>query len=208
MLIGICGFINSGKTTIAEHLVKKHKYEQYSWANPLKDITSILFGWNREMLDGLTPEMREIREQHDPWWSEKLGRSWSPRTAFQYIGTEVMRNNLHPDIWVLIGQKVIATKENVIVSDNRFPNEIAAIKAMGGVIWNVQRGKMPYWCFDLDEWKKDMGDYTEQDVIDYMSRNHPNIHSSEYSWHGTNFDKIIYNDSSIEDLKKVIDELI
>lgn len=208
MLIGICGLINSGKSTIADYLVKKHNYESYSWATPLKDVTSYLFGWDRNMLEGASPEMREIREQPDAWWSSRLGKSWSPRYALQYMGTDVMRDKLHQDIWVLIGQKTIEGKEKVVISDTRFPNEIAAIKSMGGVIWNVQRGKSPIWCSDLADWKKDMGDFTERDVVDFMSRNHPNIHASEYSWHGAAFDRIIYNDSSVEELGKTIDQIL
>lgn len=208
MLIGICGLINSGKSTIADHLVKKHGYELYSWANPLKDVTSFLFGWDRTMLEGATPLMREIREQPDAWWSSRLGKSWSPRYALQYMGTDVMRDSLHQDIWVLIGQKAIAGKENVVIADTRFPNEIAAIRQMGGLIWNVQRGKLPSWCADLEDWKKDMGEFTEKDVVDFMQRNHPNIHASEYSWHGNRFDTTIYNNWSIETLRETVDLII
>lgn len=208
MLIGICGLINSGKSTIADHLVKRHNYELYSWAKPLKDITSSLFGWDRNMVEGITPEMREIREHPDSWWSEKLGKSWSPRYALQYMGTEVMRNALHPDIWVLIGQRWISNKPNVVVSDTRFLNEINAIKSMGGVIWQIQRGKIPNWCNELSDWKNTMGTFTDADVNAFMAKNHPNIHESEYSWHGVIADKIFYNNSSIEDLLSSVDEEI
>ena len=37
MLVGLCGYIGSGKNAVAEMLVKHHGYEQDSFAKSLKD---------------------------------------------------------------------------------------------------------------------------------------------------------------------------
>lgn len=209
MIIGITGLIGSGKDTIASHLVEKHGYERYSWATPLKDMTAILFGWDRDMLEGTTPDQRLQREQRDEWWSEKLNENWTPRYALQLIGTEVMRDALHQDIWVLAGMKRIMSKQNVVIPDTRFPNEIRAIREMGGIIWNVQRGTLPDWYNDLTEWRKLFVDnYTEKDVIRDMKKYHPTIHPSEYSWHGTQFDAVFENNDTIEQLTQSVDLVI
>lgn len=215
MLIGICGLIGSGKDTIASHLIKYHGYERYSWATPLKDITATLFGWDRNMLEGTTPEDRLMREQVDMYWSEELnskekfGSYWTPRFALQHIGTEVMRNSLHQDIWVLAGMQRIGGKPNVVIPDTRFPNEIAAIKRMGGKIWMVQRGEMPDWYHDLYNWKKHgRGTLTGAHVPYYMTDKWPNVHASEYSWCGTDFDAVIPNNGSIEELGHVLDVML
>lgn len=208
MIIGICGLIGAGKDTIAEHLVSKHGYERYSWASPLKDITATLFGWDRDMLEGTTPTQREQREINDAWWSEKLGKNWSPRYALQYMGTEVMRNALDSNIWVLAGQRRIANKTHVVIPDTRFPNEIKAIREMGGQIWNVQRGPIPEWYAGLTGFKAEYTTYTAWDVDNFMKSTYPTTHASEYSWHGTKFDAVLYNNETIDQLKISIDSVV
>jgi hypothetical protein len=71
MIIGVCGFIGSGKDTIADYLVNIHEYRRESFANTLKDAVSAVFGWDRTMLEGRTKQAREWREQVDPWWSKR-----------------------------------------------------------------------------------------------------------------------------------------
>ena len=56
-LIGICGPIGSGKDTIAGTL-QGIGWMRYSMAKPLKDMTAILFGWSRDMVEGSTDESR------------------------------------------------------------------------------------------------------------------------------------------------------
>lgn len=216
MIIGICGLIGSGKDTIASHLVEQHGYERYSWASPLKDITAQLFGWDREMLEGTTAEQRAEREIKDEWWSAKLGKSWTPRYALQYMGTEVMRNALDPNIWVLAGMKRIAGKQNVVIPDTRFPNEIQAIREMGGKIWNVRRGETPEWYDKLTKFKStDDVSKPEQwlkvspELVDeFMKENYPAVHASEYSWAGTVFDAVFDNDSTIDQLKQSVESVV
>lgn len=210
MLIGITGLIGSGKDTIANHLVEKYNYERYSWATPLKDMTATVFGWDRDMLEGTTPEQRAQREQVDPWWDRKLDKYGlvSPRWALQFIGTEVMRNTLHPDIWVLAGMHRIEGKKNVVISDTRFPNEIKAIREMGGVVWNVQRGPMPEWYTDFLEWQHINKNVAGMWPPNYMSQKWPRVHASEYSWVGTEFDAVIDNSGSLEQLKHNVDSVI
>lgn len=210
MIIGITGLIGSGKDTIANHLIEQYSYERYSWATPLKDITSQLFGWDRDMLEGATAEQREIREQIDPWWDQKLNKHdrVSPRWVLQFIGTEVMRNTLHPDIWILAGMKRIAGKKNIVIPDTRFPNEIKAIREMGGVIWNVQRGILPEWYDDFKYWQESNENVAGAWPDGYMAQKWPAVHASEYSWVGTRFDAVFQNDGTIEKLKHSIDSVI
>lgn len=70
MIVGLVGFIGAGKGTVADLLVERHDFFKESFANSLKDACSSIFGWNREMLEGDTPESRAWREQPDKWWSE------------------------------------------------------------------------------------------------------------------------------------------
>lgn len=212
-LIGICGLIGAGKDTIAARLVNNWGYEKTSWATSLKDITASLFGWDREMVEGSTAESRALREQPDPWWSEKFGYDWSPRLAMQRLGTNVLREHLHQDIWILASLRRIEGKGNIVIPDTRFPNEVDAIKKMGGQVWRVKRGPDPDWYEQLTERKAThMLGYnrklSQNDIDAWMFENHPGIHASEYSWHGSVFDNVIENEGTIEDLYKQVDSIV
>lgn len=212
-LIGICGLIGAGKDTIAARLVNNWRYERTSWATPLKDITATLFGWDRDMMEGATPESRALREIPDPWWSEKFGVDWTPRLALQRLGTDVLREHLHQDIWILASMKRIQGKENIVIPDTRFPNEVAAIKKMGGEVWRVKRGEDPTWYTRLSEIKEEhMLGYNRKmrqvDIDNWMLENYPDVHASEYSWHESDFDNVLENDGTIEDLNRKVDSII
>ena len=72
-----------------------------SFAAPLKDLCSSIFGWERSMLEGDTTESRDFRETPDMFWTKKLGvPHFTPRLALQLLGTEVLRNHFDQDIWL------------------------------------------------------------------------------------------------------------
>ena len=195
MIIGICGFIGSGKDTVADYLVNFHEFRRESFASTLKDAVSAVFGWDRTLLEGRTKEAREWREQVDPWWAERLAMpTLTPRWVLQYWGTEVCRRAFHDDIWIAsLENKLRTSKDNVVISDCRFPNEIQSIRDAGGKIVWVQRGELPDWYDTAIE--ANLGhNYAVQDLK--MRK----IHASETAWVGTNFDTIIDNNRSIDDL--------
>ena len=145
MIIGICGLIGSGKDTIADYLVNSHGFGQDSFAASLKDTLAAVFGWDRTMLEGRTGSSRKWREQVDTWWATRLGiPHLTPRWAMQNLGTEVIREHFHQDIWTAsVENKLRKINNNVVISDCRFPNEVAAIQAAGGVVVCVKRGAAP-----------------------------------------------------------------
>jgi hypothetical protein len=195
MIVGICGFIGSGKDTIADYLVNFHEFRRESFANTLKDACSAVFGWDRTMLEGRTKEAREWREQVDPWWSQRLDiPHLTPRWILQYWGTEVCRRGFHDDIWIAsLENKLRSSKDNVVISDCRFPNEITSIRNAGGKIVWVKRGELPEW-YNLAV-DANLGSTVAANELKMMK-----IHASETSWVGTEFDYIIENNSSIDQL--------
>jgi hypothetical protein len=195
MIIGVCGFIGSGKDTIADYLVNFHEFRRESFASTLKDAVSAVFGWDRTMLEGRTKEAREWREQVDPWWAERLSMpTLTPRWVLQYWGTEVCRRAFHDDIWIAsLENKLRNSKDHVVISDCRFPNEISSIKNAGGQIIWVQRGELPSW-YDIAV------DANKGNNVAINELKRLKIHASETAWVGTNFDAIIDNNSTIDDL--------
>jgi hypothetical protein len=202
-IIGVCGFIGSGKDTAADYLVNFHEFRRDSFAATLKDAVGAVFGWDRELLEGRTKEAREWREQVDTWWAKKLDMpNLTPRWVLQYWGTEVCRKGFHNDIWIAsLEARLRNSKDNIVISDCRFPNEIKAIKEAGGkVIW-VQRGELPSW--HIMAAKANNGDSFAAEKLKALG-----VHASETAWVGTNFDAIIDNNGSIDDLYKQLANVV
>lgn len=203
MIIGICGFIGAGKDTAADYLVGFHGFRRDSFASTLKDAVAAVFGWDRELLEGRTPEARAWRENVDTWWADRLNMpNLTPRWILQYWGTDVIRDHFHDDIWIAALESRLARRtDHTVISDVRFPNEVKAIKAQGGkVIW-VQRGPTPHW-YDIAA-KANTGDNKAREWLGLNG-----IHASEYSWAGTEFDQIVVNNESIECLYDQIKNLV
>lgn len=194
-IIGICGFIGSGKDTAADYLVNFHEFRRDSFAATLKDAVGAVFGWDRELLEGRTKEAREWREQVDTWWAERLNMpNLTPRLTLQLWGTEVCRRAFHDDIWIAsLESRLRNSKDNIVISDCRFPNEIRAIKNAGGkVIW-IKRGLNPHWLSIAESANR--GDTKAQEWLKAEG-----IHASETAWVGTNFDAVIENNGTIDAL--------
>lgn len=208
MIIGICGFINCGKDTVADYLVNFHEFRRESFAGILKDAVASVFGWDRDLLEGRTRQSREWREQVDPWWSQRLNiPELTPRWVLQYWGTEVLRRGFHDDIWIAgLENKLRSSSDNIVISDCRFPNEIAAIKNQGGrVIW-VQRGELPEWynyALDANQGPNHIGWALGKNNLKKYK-----IHASETSWIGTDFDAVIDNNGSLDDLYNKVKNLV
>lgn len=204
MIIGVCGFIGSGKDTVADYLVNFHGYRRESFANSLKDAVAQVFGWDRTMLEGRTKQAREWREQVDPWWAERLNMpDLTPRLMLQLWGTEVCRKGFHDDIWIAsLENKLRNSKDDVVISDCRFPNEIKSIKNAGGIVIRVVRGPEPEWYEDAINANEGRGNMSWLLSTDKLKK--LGIHASETAWVGTKFDAVLDNNGSIDDLFEAI----
>jgi hypothetical protein len=189
MIVGICGAIGSGKDTIAQYICDSRGFVRVSMAAALKDAAAIIFGWDRDMLEGITRDHRARREEVDPFWAERLGRpDFSPRAALQILGTELFRNNFHSETWVIAAERKIMQSKNVVISDIRFPNEVEMIRRHNGQIWHVRKGEDPVW------WQ-----CAKDHIVGYDSMHvrYPNVHYSEWAWASTDFDIVIDNSNTL-----------
>ncbi len=177
MIIGVVGYIGSGKGTVGDILVRDHGYRRFAFADALKDAVATIFLWPRGLLEGDSNASRAFRERVDPWWSNKLGYEVTPRLILQKMGTEACRHGIADNIWIAALEKRIHGYENVVITDVRFPNEIDFIRSAGGVIVRVRRGEDP----------------TEEQLA--------KMHISETAWKGQAVDYTLINDSTMENLK-------
>jgi hypothetical protein len=208
MIIGVCGFIGSGKDTVADYLVNLHHFRRESFANTLKDAVSAVFGWDRTMLEGRTKQAREWREQQDNWWTNRLGMVITPRWVLQNWGTEVCRNGFHDDIWIAsLENKLRNSTDDVVISDCRFPNEIAAIKQSGGLVVRVVRGPEPEWYnAAVSQNRGPNGNSTW--ALSGRQLEQLGVHESETAWVGTKFDVVLDNNSTLDDLYQQVKRLV
>jgi len=190
-LIGICGFQGSGKDTFAQYLIDNYGFKKLSFASTVKDVASIIFGWDREMLEGYTKEARVQREMIDSWWAKKLDiPNFTPRFALQFIGTDLFRKHFNSEIWVSCIEKQLEKYDKIIITDCRFENEINMIKNNGGIIIKLFRNNISHLYYEIQNGFEPL-----------------DLHPSEWKWINSKEDYLIVNDSSINELNKKIDIL-
>jgi hypothetical protein len=161
------------------------------------------------MLEGRTKQAREWREQVDPWWAERLNMpNLTPRWVLQYWGTEVCRRAFHDDIWIAsLENKLRNSKDDIVISDCRFPNEIKSIKDAGGIVVRVVRGADPEW-YDAAV-SVNAGDRNNMSwAISKQHLHDLGIHASETAWVGTKFDAILDNNGTIDELFDQVKDLV
>jgi len=183
-VIGVTGNKYHGKDTISLYICKKYGFKQVAFADPIKEICKILFCFTDDQLHGKSKDISD-----DRWFG------LSPRNVIQHVGTELFRDKMKElsesfkDLfWVLCAKnKILKIREDnpesrIIISDVRFPNEVAMIKDMGGIIIRVKRSS-------LETEKKD-------------------THSSEILVNNLNVDVDIINDGSLNDLYNKVDDYL
>ena len=207
MIVGFVGLIGAGKDTAADYLVNYHGFRRDSFASTLKDAVANVFGWDRVLLEGRTKQAREWREQKDEWWSKRLGMDITPRFILQQWGTDVIRNGFHNDIWVAsLENKMLKTTDDIVISDVRFPNEIAAIHNAGGIVIRIKRGPEPAWFEHAKNYNRGVKKIGWALGKGYLERS--GVHASEYSWVGGDIDFVVNNDSTIDDLFNKLEGIV
>jgi hypothetical protein len=205
-LIGIHGRIGSGKDTVGniilfllhkEHLKAtdlqfdpnidysygSHGFQIRKMAGKLKQIASILTGISAENFE--SQEFKKM-QMHSCW-----GMTY--REFLQKIGTDAMRNGLHEDTWLNAFWVDYKPPMNVtykvsdyskypkwIITDIRFENEYNSVKEREGLMIKVERPG-----------------------IETQS------HASETGLdHITDWDWVIQNDGTIEDLISMVKDIL
>jgi len=208
ILVGIAGLIGSGKDTAADYLCTVHGFKRISFASALKEAVSVIFGWEYELLEGSTKTSREWREQVDEWWATRLDiPHLTPRWVLQQWGTELARKSFHDDIWIAsVENKLRSNSDDIVITDCRFSNELQAIKNAGGITVRTHRGEEPEWLNIAGLLNITQNSNVQEECREMLHK--LNIHASEYSSVGLEYDFHLNNDGTIDDLHKQIESII
>lgn len=140
-LIGLTGYANSGKDTVAEILVREHGFKRYAFADKLREMVYAINphvrwgehegiplvdrladivdadGWDKAKRE--IPEVRELLQRVGVWHRENLG--------------EWVWVNLVKDQWLADGQP------DAVITDVRFPNEARFVRNYRGHVVRIHR---------------------------------------------------------------------
>lgn len=173
-VLGLGGFKESGKDAFADGL-PPDKWVVIGMSDPLVRAVGVV-----------NPYLPDVQMYLADYWVEQEGdyarmKEQSPeyRRILQVFGTDFGRDMVDANIWVDMAldqiQRFRDKGLNVAVTGIRFPNEIEAIRSIGGqLLW------------------------IERDGVDSTK----DAHASENSVSKRDFDEVVHNDSTIAELHK------
>jgi hypothetical protein len=187
--IALGGLKKHGKDAFADFLAEDHGYIKLGMSDRLHEIALVLNPWLR--LDD--DEMHEIETDRFTTYNyltNLLGYTQAKdireyREFLQTLGTDVGRQMLDPDIWVIQAfqkiQKLLHEGKNVVLTATRFPNELDMTEHLEGVSLWISR---PNLVQPVD------------------------THASENSVSEKDFDHTVLNDGTLEELRSYADSLV
>lgn len=127
MILALCGYKASGKSTLAR-LLEDDGWVRAPIAGPLKNMLRAL-GLSDEQLNG---HLKEVP-------CDLLGGQ-TPRRAMQALGSEWGRKCFGGDFWVkILASQVGNVPWDVVVDDLRFPNEELVLRELGAMVVRIDR---------------------------------------------------------------------
>jgi dephospho-CoA kinase len=175
MIIGLTGYAQSGKDTVAKILVENYGFTRVAFADKIREY---LYETN-PMYDSVVGEPLFVKAKVDRDGWDKAKQHPQIRRLLQNAGVAA-RKTFGEGFWVHEAMKTMLNDPrpdmNYVLTDVRFLNEADMIRANKGQIWRIKR----------------LG-------IDAV-----NNHVSEHELDDYKVDQIFTNNGSIEDLKLMI----
>jgi hypothetical protein len=132
-IVGVAGYAKSGKSTVADYLIRDGGFRRLKFADGLKDMLRAM-GLDEAQIEG---------DQKETPADILCGKT--PRQAMQSLGTEWGRKCMGDDLWVNLWQErvrrwlALHPMNRVVVDDVRFPNELQRVLKMGGTVLRIDR---------------------------------------------------------------------
>jgi hypothetical protein len=132
MIIGLSGYAQSGKDTVAEILVDKYGYQRIAFADKIREL---LYEMDPPVVfDG---KIIGLQNCIDVYGWDDAKQEPPIRSMLQNLGVGA-RKLFGEHFWV--GNAFVGNLDkNIIVTDVRFKNEAEYIKALGGEVWRIDR---------------------------------------------------------------------
>lgn len=131
-IIGLTGYAQSGKDTVANILVEKYGYKRIAFADKIRDF---LYAMNPLVacspsgyLQGLVDLVGWDKAKQEP----------QVRMLLQNVGVAA-REVIAEDIWIISALANVGVDDKIVIADVRFENEAEILKSLGGQIWRVKR---------------------------------------------------------------------
>jgi hypothetical protein len=109
----------------------------------------------------------------------------SPRRAAQLIGTEGFREQIRTTVWtdyaIRKATDSVRDGQSAVISDVRFPDEMDAVRANGGLLWGIQRNAV-----------ESHNHASEQHIPDMLDK----------------CDVLLVNNGTIDDVFRLVDRLL
>ena len=133
MIIGLSGYAQSGKDSVASILTSKYGFERVAFADAIR---SILWEMNPIVKDsGFT--VQGVVTAYG--WDKAKIMFGELRRLLQELGVS-SRHTLGEDVWVIaVLRKLNDKNKNYVISDVRFENEASIIKQLEGNLWRIKR---------------------------------------------------------------------
>jgi dephospho-CoA kinase len=203
IIIGLGGSLRSGKDTAADFLVDDLKFEKLGMSDDsLHQFVMRQNPWIRLAGRGFA-RYRDIINAYGYVEAKKIS---DLREFLQLTGTEAGRDLIGENVWTnIIRDKILASSApGVVVTGIRYPNELDMIHELGGTTIYVSRAESP-----SKPSKVPSEATTLEGALEAVSQAHTaSQHSSETSLSGKDFDHILANNSTLEDLRTNIHRLV
>jgi len=131
MIIGLMGYAQSGKDSVAKVLVERYGYTRLAFAD---NIRNMLFDINPLVKDNL--RIKEVIVEYG--WEQSKSLFPEVRDLLQKLGVSA-RTHLDNLIWIAAVMGQIQDGKNYVITDVRFENEATVIKSLGGDLWRIKR---------------------------------------------------------------------
>lgn len=197
-LIGLGGYAHAGKDAVADYLRDSFGFFKTYMSEPLERALLILnpqiplypLNWK----EGTWPQQLGSKMYRDYRWLHALvgydhsKNNYEVRRLLQVLGTEIGRKMFDEDVWINLAFGVVdrelAAGKNVAITGIRYANELASVESRNGVsVWVERPGYGPV-----------------------------NDHSSDNTLSSADFEYVIDNDGTLEDLydkvARLVDDLV
>ena len=133
MIIGLTGYAQSGKDSVANILVSNYGYTRVAFADPIREL---LYQMNPAVKDG----GYRVQSTVDAYgWDVAKTAFPEVRNMLQNLGVGA-RKTFGDMFWVQQALRQVSPEGNFVITDVRYPNEAKAIRAYeDSQIWRIKR---------------------------------------------------------------------